>query len=178
MRASQYQRNNGVVTVPTKNVSSERAIKVPKIILDVLEEYKVYYDCLKEQYGTAWTDTDRLFVRIDKKAGCPINPDTVNFWLNNFIEKNGLEHFTPHSLRHTFATLQISAGVSLRTLQARTGHAQASTLVNIYSHAIKAADEAATEALDNMLTPTSRRKTEQVEQPQTSNTIYIKEEFA
>lgn len=162
VRASQYQRGKGIVTVPTKNASSERAIKVPYIVFEILDEYKEYYNSLREQIGTAWTETDRLFVRIDKKPGQPINPDTINFWLDSFINKNGLEHFTPHSLRHTFATLQISAGVPIRVLQARTGHAQASTLVNIYSHAIKSADEAATEALDNMLTPTKRRTPEQV----------------
>ncbi|MGN0599211.1 MAG: tyrosine-type recombinase/integrase [Oscillospiraceae bacterium] len=162
VRASQYQRHKGIVTVPTKNASSERAVKVPKIVFDILDEYKEYYNSLREQFGTAWTETDRLFVRVDKMPGKPINPDTINFWLDSFIKKNGLEHFTPHSLRHTFATLQISAGVPIRVLQARTGHAQASTLVNIYSHAIKSADEAATEALDNMLTPAKRRTIEQV----------------
>ena len=162
VRASQYQRGKGIVTVPTKNASSERAIKVPHIVFEILDEYREYYNSFRKQLGTAWTETDRLFVRFDKMPGTPINPDTINFWLDSFIKKNGLEHFTPHSLRHTFATLQISAGVPIRVLQARTGHAQASTLVNIYSHAIKSADEAATEALDNMLTPTKRRTSEQV----------------
>jgi integrase len=64
-----------------------------------------------------------------------------------------LEHFTPHSLRHTFSTLQIAAGVDIRTLQARTGHAQASTLTNIYAHSLKSAAEAASDALDDILTP-------------------------
>ena len=36
--------------------------------------------------------------------------------------------------------------MDIRTLQARTGHAQASTLVNIYSHALKSAQEAASDA--------------------------------
>lgn len=162
LRASQYQKGKGTVTVPTKNASSERAVKVPKIVFDILDEYREYYNSLRNQFGTAWTETDRLFVRTDKIPGTPINPDTINFWLDNFIKKNKLEHFTPHSIRHTFATLQISAGVPIRVLQARTGHSQASTLVNIYSHAIRSADEAATEALDNMLTPANRRAIEQV----------------
>ena len=68
-------------------------------------------------------------------------------------EKNGLKKIHPHSLRHTFATIQIYSGVSIKTVQARTGHAQASTLYNTYLHQIKSADEAATEAIDNILTP-------------------------
>jgi len=43
--------------------------------------------------------------------------------------------------------------VDIRTLQARTGHAQASTLVNIYSHALKSAQEAASDALESVLLP-------------------------
>ena len=157
MRASQYQRENGITTVPTKNASSVRAIRVPDIVLNVLDEYEQYYNGLRQQYGTAWTETGRLFVRVDKCPGTPINPDTINFWLDSFTERNGLRRIHPHTLRHTFATLQISTGVSIRTVQARTGHAQASTLINIYTHAIKAADEAATEALDSILTPVNMK---------------------
>lgn len=154
LRASQYQRNKGIVSVPTKNESSIRTVKLPQFIFEQLAEYKHWQASQRLKVGDRWVNSDRLFVQDDGK---PINPDTINYWLNKFIHKNNLEHFTPHSLRHTFATLQIAAGVDLRTLQARTGHAQASTLVNIYSHAIKSAEEAASEALDNMLTPTSYR---------------------
>ena len=49
------------------------------------------------------------------------------------------------------------AGVNIRTLQARTGHAQASTLTNIYAHAFKTADELATNLLDDILTPKAER---------------------
>lgn len=65
--------------------------------------------------------------------------------------------------------LEQLAGVPIRVLQARTGHSQASTLVNIYSHAIRSADEAATEALDNMLTPANRRAIEQVNSDKANN---------
>jgi len=100
--------------------------------------------------GDKWQGSDWVFIQDNGK---PIAPNTLNFWLNQLIKQNNLEHFTPHSLRHTFSTLQIMSGVNIRTLQARTGHAQASTLTNIYAHAIKTADEMATEALDDMLTP-------------------------
>ena len=153
LRASQYQRKNGVTTVPTKNGSSERPLKVPQIVIDVLDEYKRFYDSVREEYGSEWTESGRIFVNMDNSPGKPLNPDTVNRWLNKFTEKNGLKKIHPHSLRHTFATIQIYSGVSIKTVQARTGHAQASTLYNTYLHQIKSADEAATEAIDNILTP-------------------------
>lgn len=124
-RASQYQAHRGVVEVPTKNASSVRAIKVPAAVIDLLRQYRAWWNEHRLLFGKAWGGSqERLFVQDDGK---PINPDTINFWLERFITKNGLPHITPHGLRHTFATLQITAGVDVRTLQARTGHAQAST---------------------------------------------------
>lgn len=151
VRASQYQQGKGVVEVPTKNVSSVRAVKVPAFVIEVLQEYRAFWNRQRLAWGDAWQgEAGRLFVQQDGK---PINPDTINYWLNDFLKRHGLEHITPHSLRHTFATLQIAAGVDIRTLQARTGHAQASTLVNIYSHALKSAQEAASDALESVLLP-------------------------
>lgn len=151
VRASQYQQGKGVVEVPTKNVSSVWAVKVPAFVIEVLQEYRAAWNRQRLAWGDAWQgEAGRLFVQHDGK---PINPDTINYWLNEFLKRHGLEHITPHSLRHTFATLQIAAGVDIRTLQARTGHAQASTLVNIYSHALKSAQEAASDALESVLLP-------------------------
>lgn len=151
VRASQYQQGNGVVEVPTKTASSVRAVKVPAFVMEVLQEYRAAWNRQRLAWGDAWQgEAGRLFVQHDGK---PINPDTINYWLNDFLKRHGLEHITPHSLRHTFATLQIAAGVDIRTLQARTGHAQASTLVNIYSHALKSAQEAASDALESVLLP-------------------------
>ena len=148
-RASQYQRGQGVVEVPTKNTSSIRSIDIPLFMVDILGTYKVWWTEKRLMWGEDWQgDQQRLFIQDD---GRPINPDTINYWLNRFLEKHALPHVTPHSLRHTFATLQLAAGVDIRTLQSRTGHSQASTLVNIYAHAVKSAQEAASAALEGVL---------------------------
>ena len=60
-----------------------------------------------------------------------------------------------HSLRHTNITLLIAAGVPLRTVSYRAGHAQTSTTANIYSHAIRTADEMAADVIENILTVSS-----------------------
>ena len=150
-RASQYQRGRGVVEVPTKTAGSVRTIKVPLFVMDILREYRKWWAEQRLKCGTAWKGkAQRILIQED---GTPINPDTVNFWLGRFVKAHDLPHITPHSLRHTFATLQIAAGVDIRTLQARTGHSQASTLVNIYSHALQSAQEAASDVLESVLLP-------------------------
>jgi len=150
LRASQYQSGKGIVEVPTKNESSMRPISMPPFIFDILSEYRKWWLEERLKNGDRWKGSDRLFIQADGK---PINPDTINYWLNKFIEKHNLQHFTPHSLRHTFCSLQLMAGVDVRTLQARTGHAQASTLTNTYAHVIKTAETKAAGILDDILTP-------------------------
>ena len=56
-----------------------------------------------------------------------------------------------HGLRHTAATLLISQKVDIRTVSGRLGHANASTTLNIYSHALKELDKTASEKLGDML---------------------------
>ncbi len=148
-KASQYVSGQGIIEVPTKNPSSDRDIAVTPFVLDALKEYHAWWIEYRSMYGDAWKgDKERLFIQADGK---PIFPDTINGWLTKFAERNGLAHINPHALRHTFITLQITAGVDIRTLQARTGHAQASTLLNVYSHAIKSAQEKAAQAMDSVL---------------------------
>jgi len=43
-------------------------------------------------------------------------------------------YITPHSLRHTFCTRLIEAGVDVKTVQYLMGHADSSTTLNIYTH--------------------------------------------
>jgi integrase len=45
--------------------------------------------------------------------------------LNRAAERAGLDHVTPHQLRHTYATALINAGVSLQALMALLGHVSA-----------------------------------------------------
>ena len=123
---------------------------MPQLVLEQLEDYHIWWRRQAEAKGEAWKgdELQRLFVRED---GQPILPQTVNSWVEKVASACGLPPITPHSLRHTFATLQITAGVDVRTLQARTGHAQASTLVNIYSHVLRSAQKRAADTLENML---------------------------
>ena len=155
-RQSQYQRRIGTVEVKTKNPSSQRAIKLPGIMFDVLHEYKVWWLEARFMNGSKWQgELERVFIRDN---GLPLCPDTVGYWLEKFLQRHELERITPHGLRHTFCSLQIAAGVDLKSLQQRTGHTLPSTLLNTYTHAIKSANEAAADALDDILTPRIQKK--------------------
>lgn len=78
--------------------------------------------------------------------------DTIARYNATHKEADQLPYIPFHGLRHTSATLLIASKQDVRTVSSRLGHAQASTTMNIYAHALKETDKKAAEALEDMLT--------------------------
>lgn len=157
-RNSVYLPQQGVITQTPKTRKSIRTIKVPQDCIDMLRKYRTYQLQERLQLGDQWQEHDRLFTTWN---GSPLHPSSVTGWFSKFARDAGLpDGITIHSLRHTNATLLIAAGVNVRTVSARLGHAQTSTTLDIYSHAIQSADAAASEAIGSVVhrKQTKRRK--------------------
>ncbi len=164
-RTSQYVSKMGIITKDTKNASSERTIKLPDDAFIVLKKYRKYWLHLKFNMGSLWNNkieittfegkkevikNDRLFIQEDST---PMNPDSFTDWIANFVKQNNLPKFSPHSLRHTNASLLIAGGLNIPTVSKRLGHANVSTTTKIYTHAIQSADEKASDILSDKINP-------------------------
>lgn len=149
-RSSLYLSDKGIFTDETKNETSTRTIKISVSVMELLREFKTWQTEQRLMIGSQWQPSNRLFTAWNGK---PLHPDTLSGWFSDFIRKSNLPHITIHSLRHTNATLQIAAGVPLTTVAKRLGHANTTTTARIYAHAIRSADEAAAETLENILLP-------------------------
>lgn len=152
-RSSNYVPDKGIFVDETKNTTSIRCIKVPAIAFEMLKDYRRWQIEERLKIGDQWQDHNRLFTTWNGK---PIHPDTITGWFHNFIIKTDLPYITVHSLRHTNATLQIAGGVPLPTISDRLGHADTATTGRVYVHAIKSADEAAAQTLENLLNPANK----------------------
>ena len=148
VRTSQYIGNKTVITKEPKTQSGRREFTLSSSACKMLTEYKRYYDGQRELLGDLWVETDRLFIQWN---GVAMYPDTISGWFSDFIRKNGFSHVTLHSLRHSNATLMIAGGVDVCTVSKRLGHANTSTTLNIYAHALKSRDIEAAEKLDSTL---------------------------
>lgn len=149
-KSSLYLPGRGIYEDTTKNKTSERIIQVPQYMIELLIEHKKEQNRMRLLMGDQWHNTGKVFTA---QNGNPIHPDTITGWFGRFIKKNNLPDIHLHSLRHTNATLLIAAGTDIRTVANRLGHATASTTSNIYAHAIKSADEIASEKLADILNP-------------------------
>ncbi len=63
----------------------------------------------------------------------------------------GLSGVTMHSLRHFYASLLIRHGESVKTVQARSGHASAAETLDTYSHLWPDSDDRTRTAVDSVL---------------------------
>lgn len=143
-----YTDESGIITDTLKNDSSVRFIKAPESAMQMLKDYKDWQNQKRLQLGDRWEDHNRL---LTTAFGTPIHPDTISGWFTDFIKRSDLPHVTIHGLRHTNATLLINSHIPITTVAARLGHANPTTTMKIYAHAIKYADAVAAKQIDVVL---------------------------
>lgn len=154
-RSSLYLKERGIFEDETKNYSSNRVIKAPLSAINALCSMKAWQAQQKLSLGSQWKDSRKIFTSLD---GSPMHPDTLSGWFRDFIAETDLPSIHLHSLRHTNATLNIANGVAVTTVAGQLGHANASTTTKIYAHAIMAAQAAAADMMDNLLSGSLQRK--------------------
>ena len=137
----------GIITKEPKTENSKRTISMPDKLIEYLHEYETWWQNQKKYLGDRLGDTDRLFCTEDGKDICPGLP---RVWLQKTLARAGLPIVTLHSLRHTNITLQLMAGVDMKTVSARAGHSKASTTSDFYSHFLKNSDIHASEVINKI----------------------------
>jgi integrase len=90
--------------------------------------------------GSSWREADYVFTRED---GEPYHPERVSKLFTQASKKAGLPHIRLHDLRHTYATLALSAGVHPKIVSERLGHANIGITLDCYSHCLPALSEEA-----------------------------------
>ena len=91
-------------------------------------------DNIKQYLTTRKHPSDYLFT---KKSGKPLTTKLAQKILPLLTKKAGIQKkVTPHVLRHTFATLLLESGTSIRIIQELLGHSNLNT-TQIYAHISK-----------------------------------------
>jgi integrase len=104
---------------PTKGRTA-RSVPVPSFVLDELS-----VRCM----GKA---PDELVFSAPGGGYLP-RPKSSNGWFTRAVKSAGVQAITPHDLRHTCASLAISAGVNVLALQRMLGHKSATITLDTYA---------------------------------------------
>lgn len=124
--------------VTPKTASSFREIDVDPEIMSMLKDLITLQKIEKNKRSNSYHDEGFIFARVGAFAGYPQIPKKIGLRMERIIKLAGLnENLTPHSLRHTHASLLAEAGVSLEQIMHRLGHANDEITRRIYTHITK-----------------------------------------
>lgn len=118
MSESAAQKTKIIVTTP-KSQSSIREIPLPDFLIRLLREAEA-------------EDPNAYF--LTGKAGAYIEPRNYQYYYKQLLLSISIPYLNFHSLRHTFATRCIEAGVDAKTLSDILGHSKVNITLDRYVH--------------------------------------------
>jgi integrase len=81
--------------------------------------------------GAGYQDCGLVFCHPD---GRPYHPERFSREFDRMVERLGMRRVRVHDLRYTWATLALGAGVPLKVVSERLGHATTAVTADTYSH--------------------------------------------
>ncbi|MFE3447058.1 tyrosine-type recombinase/integrase [Nocardia sp. NPDC059180] len=118
-RSATYVRGAGTILTDTKNHTA-RAVPIPEILAKELA------NLMKGRRLDA-------LVFPSRKGGY-LESTEFRWVFDQAVEAAGLSPVAPHGLRHTAASLAISAGANIKVVQRMLGHKTATLTLDLYGH--------------------------------------------
>lgn len=113
-----------VMSDSPKTKAGNRILPIPKVLEPfIIEQLKISKDMPNNDEHLLFKPPIVHYARIS----------TLNWSLNKILNELDIPHFSTHSLRHTYATRAIEAGMSPVVLQKLMGHTDVSVTLNAYT---------------------------------------------
>jgi len=126
-----------------KSDSGVRTIALDAGTVQVLRAHRVRQAAEKLHWGSAWTDTGRVFTKED---GTWLHPSAVTDRFIRLAEEAGLPPIRFHDLRHGAATLIHAAGGDLHAIKEVLGHSTIALTSDTYTNLLPEVDKTLAEA--------------------------------
>jgi integrase len=116
-----------------KTLRSRRTISLDPATVSALRAHRKAQLEERLAWGESWRDTGLVFTRED---GEPVHPAGFSDAFERAVKRAQLPRIRLHGLRHTYATLALSASVPLWAVADLLGHSNVSVTDRFYRHAI------------------------------------------
>ncbi|ADJ79638.1 tyrosine-type recombinase/integrase [Ligilactobacillus salivarius] len=127
--------NNGIKIQTPKTKASNRVISLDNETIQVLKMWQLEQRKQLLKVGINAMDSKQLIFSNGKNSFIIV--PTVRLAIKQIAKKAGIHSITTHGFRHTHATLLFASGLDIKQVQARLGHSNVQTTLNIYTHAMK-----------------------------------------
>ena len=131
-----------IVLSEPKTARGRRSVSIDPTTAAVLAAHRKRQREERLAWGPAWQDSGYVFTTED---GQILHPQRVTLIFKRLAQNAGLPPIRLHDLRHTAATLALTAGIHPKVVSERLGHATIGITLDTYSHVGETLqDEAAT----------------------------------
>ena len=139
-----------------KTKTSYRTVSFPHFLANRLKALQIAELERRFQFGKDWQGEDWIFIQDNGRMMSYSTPyealqDAIKRYNDGRKPSDQLPAIPFHGLRHTSATLLIASQQDIKTVSNRLGHAQTSTTMNIYAHALQESDRKASDVLESLL---------------------------
>jgi integrase len=138
----------GVVTGEPKTRAGCRVVALDRETLSALSAWRRRLAAERLAAGPGWQDVGLVFV---DELGLPPHPETITRWWREAVDRAGLARIRLHDARHTAATMLLRAGVPVKVVAQRLGHADVAVTMRIYQHVTAQDDRSAADVLGRAL---------------------------
>ncbi len=137
-RSITQKTKGGDHETPPKNKSSYRTLQMPKKLISIIEQHRVFQQQIK-----GFTDEFRVCGGI-----APLRDTSIENRNSFFAKEAGLPHIRIHDFRHSHASLLANEGINIQEIARRLGHSNVQQTWNTYSHLYPREEERAISVLD------------------------------
>jgi integrase len=133
----------------TKTDKGRRTLSLDADALEALRLHRDRQQWDRQRLGEGYKDYGLVFA---SEVGTPLNPSNVIHRFKRALRRAGLsESYSPHSLRHANATLQLASGVATKVASERLGHSTVQITQDLYQHVLRELDESAATKIGDVL---------------------------
>jgi len=149
-RAIVWKRKGGGFTfTEPKTKKSRRSIPISNSVINALKVHRRKQLEEKLKLGSVYGKLNLVFA---SEVGTPIQPkNLLDRHFRPLLTKAELPSLRLYDLRHTTATLLLSAGENPKVVSERLGHASIVLTLDTYSHVLPTMQESATGKLEKMM---------------------------
>jgi integrase len=142
--------HGGLILQPLKTRKSRRRIPIDSHTVAVLRRHAALQ--AQERIAAAWRYHDHGLV-VQTALGTPYCPRNLLGRFQRVCATMGLPVIPFHDLRHLHASVLLDAGVPIKVVQERLGHARIQTTLDIYGHLLPGAAQSVTATVASWFGP-------------------------
>jgi integrase len=131
-----------------KTRTARRTIDTSSRTVDALRRRRETLEKAAAEADEEFDPDGLVFARPDGK---PIQPEYVTRTFDRLVAKHGLTRIRFHDIRHTHATLLLKAGVPVKVVSERLGHASPGFTLDVYQHVLPGMQAEAAQIFDGLL---------------------------